>query len=122
MADDAAFCPKCGTGANGAPAAKVEVPNYLVWSILTTVFCCLIGGIVAIVYSSQVNTKLARGDVEGAKASARSAKNWIIANVIIGGLLGLAQIALVVVQLMQRCATSVGDAEHGLLSALWLAA
>jgi len=98
MAEGSAFCPKCGTGVDGTPPAdKVEVPNHMVWAILSTVFCCLIGGIVSIVYAAQVNTKLAKGDVEGAKASARTARNWIIANAIIGVLLGIAQIVAVLV-------------------------
>ena len=57
----ATFCPACGTPvpAGGTPVAArqaspagVAVPNYMVGAILTTLFCCLIGGIVAIIYSS----------------------------------------------------------------------
>ena len=89
----AGFCPACGTPvpANGTPVAAnqaapagVAVPNYMVWSILSTLFCCLIGGIVAIVYSSKVNTKLAQGDIEGAKAASKAAKGWNIANLVVG--------------------------------------
>lgn len=80
MPEGAETCPHCGT----AVAVPEKVPNHMVGAILVTVFCCVIGGIVSIVYASQVNTKLAQGDIEGAKASAKSAKNWIIASVIIG--------------------------------------
>ena len=39
-----------------------QVPNnYLVWSILVTIFCCIPFGIVAIVKSSQVNGLWAQG-------------------------------------------------------------
>jgi hypothetical protein len=58
----------------GGPAERV--PNYLVQSILVTVFCCLPFGIPAIVYSAQVNTKLQAGDVAGARESSRKAKMW----------------------------------------------
>jgi len=60
----------------GAPP---NIPNYLVQSILVTIFCCLIGGIIAIIYSAQVNTKIAQGDYEGAQSSARTALTfcWI---------------------------------------------
>ena len=94
----AGFCPACGTPvpANGTPVAAnqaapagVAVPNYMVWSILSTLFCCLIGGIVAIVYSSKVNTKLAQGDIEGAKAASKAAKGWNIANLVVGFVLPL---------------------------------
>lgn len=56
--------------------APGTVPNYLVWSILATLCCCLPGGIAAIVYSSQVNTKLALGDLAGAIESSNKAKTW----------------------------------------------
>ena len=55
---------------------RPEVPNYLVWSILTTLFCCLPFGIVAIIYAAQVNTKLAVGDVPGAMEASKNAKTW----------------------------------------------
>ena len=60
--DETTVCPKCGVpvaGKNVAAAANVHVPSHMVGAILTTVFCCVIGGIVAMVYASQVNTKLA---------------------------------------------------------------
>ncbi|WP_295961364.1 CD225/dispanin family protein [uncultured Xanthomonas sp.] len=55
-----------------------QVSNNLVWAILTTLFCCLPLGIVSIVYASQVNTKLAAGDVAGARDSSDKAKKWAI--------------------------------------------
>lgn len=53
-----------------------NVPNYLPQAILSTVFCCLPFGIVAIVYAAQVNSKLAAGDYEGAQSASKSAKLW----------------------------------------------
>ena len=58
------------------PVAHQQVPNNLVWAILCTVFCCLPGGIVAIVYAAQVDGKVAAGDIAGAQASARTAATW----------------------------------------------
>lgn len=95
------FCPKCGSendnnavqctncgqtfggqtpvaqGAasnSGAPAANI--PNYLVQSILSTLCCCLPFGIVSIIFASQVNTKVAAGDIAGAMDSSKKAKMW----------------------------------------------
>ncbi|HEU4888531.1 MAG TPA: CD225/dispanin family protein [Thermoanaerobaculia bacterium] len=56
----------------------MKVPNYLVHSIIATLCCCLPFGIVAMVYSAQVNTKLAAGDEAGARESSKKARTWII--------------------------------------------
>ncbi|MDR3654614.1 MAG: CD225/dispanin family protein [Mycobacterium sp.] len=58
--------------------------NYLVWSILVTIFCCIPFGIVAIVKSSQVNGLWAQGRYAEAQASADSAKKWVIWSVVVG--------------------------------------
>jgi len=88
-ADNAAVCVQCGRnllpGAVPAPLpvtgtvmppAGTTVPNYLVFAILTTVFCCLPTGIAAIIYAAQVNGKLAAGDYAGAQAASNNAKIW----------------------------------------------
>ncbi|MBE9608423.1 CD225/dispanin family protein [Chitinilyticum piscinae] len=91
--DEAQFCSTCGatlTPAPTAPAAvsraapaaarpsagQPEVPSYLVQSILVTLCCCLPFGIASIVFASQVNSKLAAGDLDGALESSRKAKMW----------------------------------------------
>jgi hypothetical protein len=58
------------------PAPGTSVPNYLVQAILCTLCCCLPFGIVAIVYSSQVNSKLLAGDYDGAQESSKKARLW----------------------------------------------
>ena len=91
LVDAAVVCPQCGVpvvGKSVAPATE-QVPNHLVGAILTAIFCCQIGGIIAIVYAAQVNTKLARGDVEGARAASKTANTWIIVNIITGVLIGI---------------------------------
>lgn len=66
------------------PPAGQAPNNYLVWSILVTIFCCLPFGIVAIVKSSQVNGLWAQGRYAEAQASADSAKKWVMWSVIVG--------------------------------------
>jgi hypothetical protein len=57
-----------------APLPVGSVPNYLVQSILVTIFCCLPLGVPAIVFAAQVNGKLQAGDIAGAQNSSRKAK------------------------------------------------
>jgi Interferon-induced transmembrane protein len=78
------------------PPGGAAVPNHLVWAILATVLCCLPSGIVAIVYSAQVNSKLLAGDIAGAQASSNSAKTWCW--VSLG--LGLATVAASIAMMM----------------------
>jgi hypothetical protein len=91
-ADTVAVCTQCGRQLQAAipptmtttplPVQGVvlppgaTVPNYLVFAILATVFCCLPAGIPAIVFAAQVNGKLQAGDLAGAQAASNNAKMW----------------------------------------------
>jgi hypothetical protein len=66
------------------PPGAQAPSNYLVWSILVTLFCCLPLGIVAIVKSSQVNGLWAQGRYAEAQATADSARKFVIWSVVIG--------------------------------------
>jgi hypothetical protein len=65
------------------------VKTYLAFAILTTLFCCLPFGIVAIVKSSQVNSKLAAGDYDGAMKASNQAKLWSIVSLAVGVVVGV---------------------------------
>ena len=71
----------------GQPAGSPP-PNYLVWAILSTVFCCLPLGIASIVFAAQVNGKYAAGDVAGAQESSRKAKQFAIWSAVVGVVIG----------------------------------
>ena len=71
-----------------------DVSNHLVWAILVTLFCCLPAGIVAIVYSAQVNGALENGDIERARRLSENAKLWIWISLGIGIALGFLFIVL----------------------------
>lgn len=107
------ICPNCGTtnDANAwkcvqcqavlqeAPAAggpPEVIPNYLWQAIVCTACCCIPLGIPAIIYAAQVNTKVAQGDIVGARASSKNARMWCwialgagIASTIAGVAVGL---------------------------------
>ncbi len=102
--DNATRCASCGEPLRqGAPTANI--PNYLVQSILVTIFCCLPFGIPAIVFAAQVNGKSAAGDIQGAMKASKQAKMWswisfgcglafiliYVVLVIIGAVLGVSQ-------------------------------
>jgi Interferon-induced transmembrane protein len=68
-----------------------NIPNYLIPSIISTLCCCLPAGVVSIIYATQVNSKVAAGDIAGAMDASQKAKTWLIVAVvlgIIGGIVG----------------------------------
>jgi hypothetical protein len=67
--------------------------SYLVWSILTTLFCCLPFGIVSIVQAAKVDGLWTAGDYAGARAASASAKKWAIIAAAVG--VGLAVIYVI---------------------------
>src|SRR5690625_152350 len=58
--------------------------NYLVFAILTTLFCCLPLGAPAIAFAAQVNNKWAIGDYQGAQDASNKAKNFSIWSAVVG--------------------------------------
>ena len=92
-AAEATACLQCGQRVQTIAPPPV-VKNYLVQSILVTLCCCLPFGIVALVFSAQVNSKLAVGDVVGARLSAAKARTWCIVGLVSGILSGAGVAAL----------------------------
>lgn len=65
------------TPANPPLAAPAEpIQDYLAFAILTTLFCCLPFGIIAIVYAAKVGPLKSAGDLAGALAMSKKAKRW----------------------------------------------
>lgn len=58
--------------------------SYLGWAIAATLLCCLLPGVVAIIYAAGVNGKYNRGDIEGARKASERAQMWIIITVVAG--------------------------------------
>ena len=57
--------------------------DYLVWSILVTVFCFVPTGIAAIVYSSRVDNAWYRGDKQYACEMAQKAKKYCLISLVV---------------------------------------
>lgn len=62
----------------------VKPDNFLVWSILTTVLCCVPTGIVAIVYANKVDTLWAMEKQQEAIGAAKNAKMWTFISLGLG--------------------------------------
>lgn len=87
---DGSVEPQPASGIKTDSAARVVTPDspmpptYMVWSVVMTVCCCFIPGIVAIVFSAQVSSKYYQGDLEGASKASRRAQIWIIVSFVLG--------------------------------------
>jgi hypothetical protein len=101
------FCPHCGNEVSvqavvcvkcGAALDKIAPPqtpkpiqskgtppdNWLVKSILATIFCCWPFSIAGIINAAKVDKLFVMGDVEGAEEAARNAKKWTKISFFIG--------------------------------------
>jgi hypothetical protein len=100
-----AKCPDCGAIvpipiptvvpvniATAPPPSPPNVPNFFMLSILSTLLCCPPTGIVALIYSAQVGTKMAAGDYPGAMAAAEKAQIWCWVSIGIGVVLNMLMI------------------------------
>ncbi|MDE6116702.1 MAG: CD225/dispanin family protein [Duncaniella sp.] len=58
--------------------------NYLAWAIVVTICCCIVTGIVAIVYASKVSPAYYRGDYLAAQKASERASMWVIISFVLG--------------------------------------
>lgn len=91
-------CPNCSTSfvvpkviatssapsENADSSTRTKVPNYMIWSILATILCCLPFGIVGIIYSAKTTLLVEKGDYSGALAASAKAKVWCVVSLILG--------------------------------------
>jgi hypothetical protein len=96
MSDYGATPPSYGAMPPGQSPAGGPPPNYLVWSILTTIFCCLPLGVVSIVYAAQVNSKWASGDAAGSMDSSRKARQFALWSAIVGVVANVVAFSLII--------------------------
>ena len=83
-----------------AAGGTANVPNYLVPAIIS-IFCCWPLAIAAIIFPTQVNSKVAAGDLAGAEDASKKAKLFsfiaigigLLCYVVIGLIYGVAIIA-----------------------------
>ena len=78
------YNPNPNAGFGGMNPGGPPPKNWLVESILVTLFCCLPFGIVGIVNAASVNSKYAAGDYAGAQQSSVAAGKWTKIGFFIG--------------------------------------
>ncbi|MCX4261288.1 MAG: CD225/dispanin family protein [Alistipes sp.] len=91
VSSEAVRCPHCGVSVNRGSAfanahtdTQIKPNNWLAWSVLSTLFCCLPLGVVGIVFASKVDAAWAAGNYEGARYSAEKAKMFVYMSAGIG--------------------------------------
>jgi hypothetical protein len=84
-------------GTYTSPLTPPMPESYLVWAILTTVFCCIPFGIASILSANKVTTAYAAGDYEGAQNASQNAKKWAIWGAASAAVVWLLYIIVVVV-------------------------
>lgn len=130
LKEGAKFCPKCGQSSNEAPNPQqqfaqpqqfaqayqqpqqqqpIKPDSNMVLAILTTVFCCLPLGIVAILQANKVDKLYYAGQYDAANEASQSAKKWSI----IGAVLAVIGIVIYVIFFVLLAAGAAGAAAAG---------
>lgn len=88
------FCPQCGEIINPTEEYNVESQstnrekrkatpnNHLVMAIVSTLLFFWPFGVVSIVYAAKVDSRVTKGDYDGAEESSKKARNWWIASIL----------------------------------------
>ncbi|XP_059358867.1 proline rich transmembrane protein 1B-like [Carassius carassius] len=72
---------------NGPPLGEEHPPlpkDYLVESLLVTIFCCLMSGLVAVMYSYETRAALTRGDIREAEKTSQKARLLVMFSLMFG--------------------------------------
>ena len=75
---------------------SVHVPDYLIPSILATLFCCQLFGIIAIVFSALASGEKSTGNYQKALNYANNAKTFLIIAAVCGALTWLCMISFMI--------------------------
>ncbi|CAM5163732.1 unnamed protein product [Eretmochelys imbricata] len=92
---------------NGLPASQLPgaaerrrpPKDYMVESVLVTIFCCLLTGVIALVYSHETRAALNRGDLIQAKLASKKARSLVLFSLLFGVFVCISWVIYVVVVL-----------------------
>ncbi|XP_057212465.1 proline-rich transmembrane protein 1 [Triplophysa rosa] len=74
--------------------------DYLTESVLVTVFCCWMSGLIAVMYSHETRAALARGDVREAEKTSQKARTLVLFSLIFGIIVIVGWVVYVLVALL----------------------
>ncbi|MBN3303599.1 PRRT1 protein, partial [Amia calva] len=83
----------------GGPEHRQVPKDYLVESLLVTIFCCLISGLIAVMYSYETRSALGRGDLMDAQRSSQKARSMVLFSLLFGVFVSVSWVIYVVVAL-----------------------
>jgi hypothetical protein len=96
----------------GPVNSSAGAPNTTLWlalSIVITIFCCPLGGIVGIVYSAMAMGSVNAGDIAKAHSQVKSARTWVFISIGVSLLSGIGYYVLI----SQGLAAGAGGAGGG---------
>ncbi|XP_074871476.1 proline rich transmembrane protein 1B [Carettochelys insculpta] len=88
-----------GSGVPGVADTRHPPKDYMVESVLVTIFCCLLTGVIALVYSHETRTALNRGDLVQAKIASKKAQSLVLFSLLFGVFVCISWVIYVVVVL-----------------------
>ncbi|XP_069729728.1 proline rich transmembrane protein 1B [Phaenicophaeus curvirostris] len=74
--------PSAGTSAAGHGQRRPK--DYMVESVLVTIFCCLLTGVIALVYSHETRAALGRGDMAQANVASKKTQSLVLFSLLFG--------------------------------------
>lgn len=112
--DGSRYCTNCGQ--SQTPDRNIyEAPvrnrpsNYMILSILVTIFCCLPFGIVGIIFASRVDSAWNSGHYDDAVEFSRKARNWSLWGIALCLLVYIAYFALIAIGVISGFSDLWGD-------------
>ncbi|KAK2535186.1 hypothetical protein Q9966_006950 [Columba livia] len=84
-----------------SPADHRQCPpkDYMVESVLVTIFCCLLTGVLALVYSHKTRAAIGRGDMAQANVASRKTQSLVLFSLLFGLFASISWVIYVLVAL-----------------------
>ncbi|XP_054076359.1 proline rich transmembrane protein 1B [Rissa tridactyla] len=87
------------TGPSPAGHGQPLPKDYMVESVLVTIFCCLLTGVIALVYSYETRAAIGRGDMAQANVSSKKAQSLVLFSLLFGLFASISWVIYVLVAL-----------------------